>query len=225
MPAKNSLKPYISNAFYHIYNRGVEKRIIFQENQDYSVFLSYLKEYLLPKNEQELREKLNNPKLLGKEKDQILKAIRMNNFTDEIDLACFCLMPNHFHLLVRQSSADSIARFMSSLCTRYGVYFNKKYHRVGSLFQGVYKGIHVDSEEYLLELTRYIHFQARKRTNTPARPSSIEAYLGLNNPGWIKPGLILPYFSKTNPSLTYQSFVTQTDKRSSFSNIKPLLLE
>ena len=54
MPARNSIKQYIENGYYHIYNRGVEKRLIFLDEQDYSVFLSYLKEYLLPKNESEL---------------------------------------------------------------------------------------------------------------------------------------------------------------------------
>ena len=63
MPAKNSLKLYLENGIYHIYNRGVEKRKIFNEDQDYGVFLSYLKTYLLPKNELDLLNKLENPTL------------------------------------------------------------------------------------------------------------------------------------------------------------------
>lgn len=57
MPSKNSLKDYVKGGYYHLYNRGVEKRAIFQDQQDYSVFLSYLKTYLTPKNEQELRQR------------------------------------------------------------------------------------------------------------------------------------------------------------------------
>jgi putative transposase len=225
MPARNSLKPYVPNAFYHIYNRGVEKRIIFQDKQDYSVLLSYLKEYLLPKNEQKLQEELNNPNLSGERRDEILKAMRINNFADEIDLLCFCLMPNHLHLLIEQNNANSIDKFMNSVFTRYSIYFNKKYDRVGPLFQGVYKAIQVKNEEYLLGLTRYIHYQARKRNKKLAQPSSIEAYLGMNNPGWIKPELVLSYFSKTNKNLSYQAFMDQTDGKKSFDQISSLLIE
>ncbi len=225
MPARNSIKPYISNSCYHIYNRGVEKRIIFLDKQDYAVFLSYLKEYLLPKDIQDLQQKLMNLKLSSDKKDDILKILRMNNFADQITLYAFCLMPNHFHLLVKQKNAKSIDKFMNSLCTRYSVYFNKKYERIGSLFQGVYKAVHIEREDYLLYLTRYIHYQARKRNKKAARPSSMEAYLGINNTSWIKPDEILSYFSKTNLNLTYQSFIEQTDRRKSFDQIFSVLID
>ena len=107
MPAKNSVKNYVENSYYHLYNRGVEKRIIFQDSQDYAVFLNYLKEYLLPKDEQNLRNKLTDPNISYKEKDKIIKLLRLNNFTDEIILIAYCLMPNHFHLLVKQKSSYS----------------------------------------------------------------------------------------------------------------------
>src|SRR3990170_2216093 len=100
MPAKNRIKEYSENSYYHIYNRGVEKRLIFLDQQDYGVFLSYLKEYLLPKNEKELFSRLSNPTLSPKEKDKILKLLRLNNFAGEITLLAYCLMPNHFHLLI-----------------------------------------------------------------------------------------------------------------------------
>jgi len=225
MPARNSLKTYIPNACYHIYNRGVEKRIIFLDNQDYSVLLSYLKEYLLPKNIRDLQQELMNPEFSGEKRDKILKTIRMNNFADNIDLYAFCLMPNHFHLLVKQSKSDSIDKFMNSLGTRYCIYFNKKYDRVGPLFQGVYKAVHVKREDYLLYLTRYIHFQARKIGRKSTQPSSIEAYLGLSRSAWIKPEVILSYFSKINPNLSYQNFMEQTERRKSFDQISSVLID
>src|SRR3989338_9403043 len=138
MPAKNSIKVYAENSYYHIYNRGVEKRSIFQDAQDYGVFLSYLKDYLTPKNEGELQNKLSAPNTSYKEKDKILKLLRLNNFYGEITLLAYCLMTNHFHFFVKQKSALSIDKFMQSLCTRYTMYFNRKYRRVGSLFQAVY---------------------------------------------------------------------------------------
>lgn len=160
MPAKNSLKQYLENGYYHLYNRGVEKRLIFQDKQDYSVFLSYLKEYLLPKDEKTLLNRLSGIDTTWAEKDKILKALRLNNYSDEILLLGFCLMPNHFHLLIKQLMIDSIDRFISSIGTRYTMYFNRKYKRVGSLYQGVYKAVLVSTDEQLLQLSRYIHRQA-----------------------------------------------------------------
>jgi len=97
MPAKNSTKLYIENSFYHLYNRGVEKRIIFLDQQDYFVFLSYLKQYLLPLDKNKLTEKLTDPDISYKDRDKILKSLRLNNFASEIKLIAYCLMPNHFH--------------------------------------------------------------------------------------------------------------------------------
>jgi putative transposase len=219
MAAKNSVKPYIENACYHIYNRGVEKRDIFLDKQDYAVFLSYLKEYLSPQDKDGLRQQLSNLETSPKEKEKIIKMVRMNNFAEEVALYAFCLMSNHFHLLVKQTSADSIDKFMNSLCTRYSMYLNKKYNRVGPLFQGVYKAVHVKREDYLLHLSRYIHYQARQIGKNAAHPSSIEYYLGINNAIWVKPDEILSYFSKTNSNLTYKAFMDLTNRRKSFDAI------
>ena len=108
MPSRNSVKQYINEGYYHIYNRGVEKRSIFQDIQDYLVFLSYLKQYLLPKNEEELKEKLSDLNTSYKEKDKIIKLLQLNNFADEITFLAYCLMPNHFHFFIKQKSAGSI---------------------------------------------------------------------------------------------------------------------
>lgn len=134
MPAKNAIKIYSPDTFYHLYNRGVEKRIIYVDDQDRSVFLSYLKTYLLPQDKIKLNQILLSKESLPKEKNAALKLIHLKNFTDEIELHCFALMPNHFHLLVRQKSENSIDHFLRALGTRYSLYFNKKYHRIGSLF-------------------------------------------------------------------------------------------
>jgi len=215
MPAKNSVKNYVENSYYHLYNRGVEKRIIFQDSQDYAVFLNYLKEYLLPKDEQNLRNKLTDPNISYKEKDKIIKLLRLNNFTDEIILIAYCLMPNHFHLLVKQKSSYSIDMFMQSLCTRYTMYFNRKYKRVGSLFQSVYKAVLVNSDEQFLHLTRYIHKQSLASQGETLQgknhPSSYDDYIGKRKTIWVHPEEVLANFSKTIPSLSYESFVSRVE--------------
>ncbi len=214
MPAKNSRKQYLENGYYHIYNRGVEKRIIFLDKQDYAVFLSYLKEYLLKRNEKELQKKLADSNTLWIEKDKILRCLRMNNFYDEIILLAYCLMPNHFHFFIKQKNAGSIDKFMNSLCTRYTMYFNRKYKRVGSLYQGVYKAILLTSEAHFLHLSRYIHRQALVPQGEALRekqPCSYPEYLGQRKTAWVHPEEILSYFGQTNPNLSYESFVKQSD--------------
>lgn len=223
VPSRNIIKIYIEDGYYHIYNRGVEKRTIFSDEQDYGVCLSYLRNYLLPKDEGHLRERLSDPDLSYKERDKILRLLKLNNFYDEISLLAYCLMPNHFHLLIKQKSKNSIDKFMKSFCTRYSMYFNRKYRRVGPLFQDVYKAAMVETEEQLLYLTGYIHRNplelklhksASKGSSLGAylsKPSSLSEYLGFRQTEWVHPEEILTHFSKTNPKLSYQAFVEQSD--------------
>ncbi|MBI2074440.1 MAG: transposase [Candidatus Levybacteria bacterium] len=212
MPAKNILKLYIENGYYHIYNRGVEKRTIFQDEQDYKVFLSYLKLYLNP------IEQLGERTVTLKNVSFIAPQKPVNNFHNEVDLLVYCLMPNHFHLLVKQRSARSIELFMKSLLTKYVIYFNKRHNRVGGLFQDTYKAVLVENETYLLHLSRYIHLNPAPHVNhvkdTPLYDnySSYADYLGLRETSWIKKDLILSFFKNTQKThlrdiLSYQSFV------------------
>lgn len=207
MAARNSVKPYVENGFYHIYNRGVEKRDIFLDSQDYSVFLSYLKTYLEPKNKEKLQRTIDSKETEFREKDKAIKLLKLNNFSEEIELLCYALMPNHFHFLIKQRPADGIDRFLNSLATRYAMYFNRKYKRVGVLFQGVYKAVLVDSDEYLLHLTKYIHSNSPKESGNFSLPTSLPEFLGKRNSKWVKPNFILNYFSKTNENNSYQAFM------------------
>lgn len=207
-------KIYVEDAYYHIYNRGVEKRLIFLDQQDYGVFLSYLKEYLLPKDVEALERRLSNPQISSRERDNVLKLLRLNNFADEITLLAYCLMPNHFHFFVKQKSALSIDKFMNSLGTRYTKYFNTKYKRVGSLYQGVYKAVMIEDESQYLYITKYIHKQALAFPSLAweaGQPSSFPEYLGKRKTEWVHPEEILELFSKDNSSLSYQSFVKENE--------------
>lgn len=190
MPAKNSIKQYVENGYYHLYNRGVEKRNIFLDNQDYSVFLSYIKQYLEP-------HEGSDPKSL----------------VGDIDLIAFCLMPNHFHFLTKQKTIDGITKFMRAICTNYVMYFNKKYDRVGTLFQGKYKGVLLDNDTYLLHLSRYIHLNPVKIGSDPKNSfSSYGYYLGRKQADWLKPDEIMSFFKNARRTslknyLSYESFV------------------
>lgn len=214
MPGGKARKIYADEAYYHIYNRGVEKRLIFLDEQDYNVFLSYLKEYLLPKDEKELKSRLTDPITSYKEKDTILKRLRLNNFAEEIILLAYCLMPNHLHFFIKQKNALSIDKFMNSIGTRYTKYFNAKYKRVGALYQGVYKAVLINEENQFIYLSKYIHKQALALSGQawePKQPSSYPEYLGQRKTEWIHPEEVLSYFSKNNPSLSYSTFVQENE--------------
>ncbi|MBU3979483.1 transposase [Patescibacteria group bacterium] len=227
MPAKNRVKTYIENGYYHIYNRGVEKRKIFLDEQDYKVFLSYLKEYLLPKNEAELQERLSDPDTSYKEKDKILKKLRLNNFTGEITLLAYCLMPNHFHFFIKQKNALSIDKFMQSLCTRYTMYFNRKYKRIGFLYQDTYKAALTTNDSQFIYISKYIHKQAlasQGRTlqglqDGQSQPSSYPDYLGTRQTEWVHPEETLAHFSKTTPAPSYQTFVEENEELGHIENL------
>lgn len=230
MPAKNRIKQYLENGYYHIYNRGVEKRKIFQDKQDYKVLLSYLKQYLEPKDENELRKILE--KASYKERDKIIKKLLMNNFFDKIKLLAYCLMPNHFHLLIRQKTQRGIESFMKSLGTRYVMYFNQKHKRIGPLFQGRYKAVLIETEEQLLHVSRYIHCNSNEFTPYQGRSlldypySSLGGYLGKWKAEWLKSQELLSSFSKKNKRFSYKSFVLdEDDLRNSSELIDSLVLE
>ena len=219
MPAKYSRKTYVENSYYHIYNRGVEKRVIFLDEQDYGVFISYLKDYLLPKADKELTAKLSDSNIDAAERRKILQLLALNNFSQEITLLAYCLMPNHFHLLIKQTTLGSIDKFMNSLGTRYTMYFNRKYKRVGSLYQGVYKAVLVSNDSQFLHLSRYIHKQALDLVN---QPCSFPEYGGFRKTAWVNPEEVLAYFSKTIPSLSYRNFVYDSDNQDALSEILTL---
>src|SRR3990167_7493280 len=194
MPPKNSIKVYQAGAYYHIYNRGVDKRDIFMDDIDYKTFLSYLRLYL------------TDPKLQGLSL-KLYPSKQLKNYAGAIDLLCYCLMPNHFHLLVRQSDSNSIKGFMSSLATKYSMYINKKYGREGRLFQGVYKAVRVLSEQQLVYLTKYIHLNPQGKGLLNHRYFSLPNYLGNIKQKWLKPDAILDYFSDIHPNFSYKSFL------------------
>lgn len=206
MPGKNSLKIYVEDGFYHVYNRGVEKRKIFQDGQDYKVLLKYLKETLSPPNPESL-------KTIFTLQGQSFKGLKRptKNYFKELNLIAYCLMPNHFHFLVKQKSKTSMEGFMRSLITRYSMYFNKKYERVGSLFQGRYKAILINDESYLLHLSRYIHLNPSEYTQDLENAySSYADYLGKRKTLWVNPGIIISFFNQ-NTGLEFKKFNSYKD--------------
>lgn len=139
MPKRNVIRLYGVDQFYHVYNRGNNRRNIFLEPEDYYYFEGLLKRYL--------------------SKDVMLDSSGrfFLNFSAEIELVSFCLMSNHFHLLLYLKETSGAIHLMQSLMTAYTMYFNKKYKQSGKLYEGVYLASMIDSEQYLWQVASYIH--------------------------------------------------------------------
>jgi putative transposase len=197
MPSRNSVKQYTEDSYYHIYNRGVERRQIFLDDQDYVVFLNLLKRHLS-------REKTTNK-----------RGESYETFAGRVELLAFCLMPNHFHLLFYlNNDPASIALLMKRVSGSYTSYFNKKYSRVGHLFQGVYKAVHVDSDPYLLHISRYIHRNPEDFVNW--KYSSLPYYLQGWKADWVVPDKIYQLYEWG----TYEAFLNNyEDYQNSVENI------
>jgi len=233
MPGKNALKIYVENGFYHVYNRGVNKLPIFLDEQDYRVFLFYLDLYLLSKDES-INKIKNNNKLTEEEKNKkISKLLYLNNFYGKIEILCYILMPNHFHLILKQIGKNSMELFLKSLITKYVQYFNRKYDRVGHLFQGRYKAILIEKEAYLLHLSRYIHINIQEMLKDQRlidyQWSSYSSYIKGIGPRWLKKDYILSYFKQAQGFSfdSYQGFVEGYKEKSEdeIKNYRKLLLD
>lgn len=139
---------FVPGEFYHIYNRGNSKQIIFHDKQDYSRFLSLLY-------------------AVNTKQNIILRLILKDVYKFDrgeclVSIGGYCLMSNHFHLLLTETEDGSISKFMQKLTTAYSMYYNEKYDRTGSLFEGKFKSEHANEDRYLKYLFSYIHLNPVK---------------------------------------------------------------
>lgn len=145
--------PLIVGEYYHIFNRGVEKRLTFTERRNYFRFMETVRYYRFSDQSIKLSGYLRIPlleRLKGEKKmSQSLKQL--------VSIISYVLMPNHFHFLVRQEMDDGVSDFIRNLTNSYTKYFNTKYDRVGPLFQGPFKCVLIEDDDQLLHVSRYIH--------------------------------------------------------------------
>ncbi|MDO8570595.1 MAG: transposase [Candidatus Daviesbacteria bacterium] len=139
--------PFTDDGFYHIYNRGVEKRQIFINERDFQRFLHTLYFY-----------QYNNPKVPFSRKEALqYQGLDFTNSPKFVDIICYCLMPNHFHLVLKQTANGDIHKFMQKVLNSYTKYFNTKHKRVGPLLQGTFKAVSIEDDTQLIHVSRYIH--------------------------------------------------------------------
>lgn len=133
------------NEYYHLYNRGTEKRLIFLDKNDYNhfLFLMYTCNTIKNIKSREIGETFDQEETI-------------------VNIGAYCLMPNHFHILVREKTEGGISKYMLKLMTGYSMYFNKKYKRTGKLYEGVFKSSYIDKDNYLKYIYSYIHLNPAK---------------------------------------------------------------
>ena len=142
---------FAEDEFYHVYNRGTDKRVIFKDTADYRRFqeLLYLSNSTESINVREIKKYHQN--VFDFERDNQL-----------VSIGVYCLMPNHFHILLTPIRDNGVTIFMQKLATSYSMYFNKRYDRKGGLFEGTFKAVHADDDRYIKYLFSYIHLNPVK---------------------------------------------------------------
>lgn len=150
----NRTHDFTIGEYYHLYNRGTDKREIFLDVHDYHRFIMLL--YLCNSNSPVDVQKLIRE---GRSFTEILKIERGEPL---VAIGLWSLMPNHFHILVKEVTEGGITALMRKVLTGYSMYFNKKYNRSGNLFQGKFKSQHVPDDRYFQYLFSYVHLNPIK---------------------------------------------------------------
>ena len=148
---------FTNNEFYHIYNRGVEKRDVFIDKDDYFRFIHDMFEFNDEESAQNIYYKRQALKSYEVQPRKISQPHELRKRKLLVEIIAYCLMPNHFHLLLRQKREYGVVKFMQKFGTGYTMYFNQRYERVGGLFQGRFKAVLINKDSYLLYLPHYIH--------------------------------------------------------------------
>ncbi|MBI2046525.1 MAG: transposase [Parcubacteria group bacterium] len=214
--------PFINGQFYHIYNRGVDKRDIFLDSYDMQRFWQSMLEF-------------NTSEPIGSIYENSFKKQKLpalgNPTSKLVNIICYCLNSNHYHFILEQIADNGISKFMKRL-GGYSKYFNEKYNRGGTLLQGRFKAIHVDSNEYLLHVSAYINLndkvhQLGNPTSKLVRSSWAEYGGNSMAPAFCKKDMILGQFNNADE---YNIFAKETtdgivERRKEDKKLEALLLE
>ena len=188
--------------FYHVYNRGVDKRSIFQDEDDLNRFFQSMSDF-------------NTLDPIGSiyERSFVKEDQLGSSASKLVNFVAYCLNFNHYHFLVEQVAEEGVQKFMHRLATGYTKYFNEKQDRSGALFQGRFKAIHVETNEYLLQVSAYVNLNDRVHqrgieylaaTEIPSR-SSWDEYgaVGVPGSGFCEKKIIVEQFGRPQEYLAF----------------------
>ena len=218
-------RAFANGEFYHIYNRGVDKRTIFSDSYDLHRFFKSMIEFNTEAPIGSLYEKSFHQ--LG---GRTAKSDSQENL---VSVVAYCLNPNHFHFILKQTREGGVSEFMKRLSGGYTWYFNNKYKRSGSLFQGKFKSVYIDTNEYLLHVSAYVNLNDRvHQLGGPTAKlvdskSSWEEYMDGNVRGICEKEIISEQFNNANE---YEQFALNSlesirERKEELRDIASLLLE
>lgn len=178
--------------YYHCYGRGTEKRKIFLDKKDYKRFIQLL--YICNSK--------NPIHLSNYQKKSFSDIFEIDRGETLVDIGTYCLMPNHFHILIKEKKDKNLSLFMQKLITGYTMYFNKKYNRTGSLFESTFRAEHANKDTYLKYLFSYIHLNPVKIIDSKWKEEGIKNNIKTRNflLGY-KYSSYLDYFGEKRPQV------------------------
>jgi putative transposase len=199
-------KPFVENEYYHIYNRGVDKRKVFLDTRDYERFLISMN--LLNDKQDGLMLKWRDFKLYrpGASLQDFLQTSDVRRKDPLVEIDAYCLIPNHIHFVLKQVSRNGIVKFMQKLGNSYTKYFNERQQRSGALFQGKFKSSHIGSNSMLLRLSIYVNCNSEIHKLNSAvnyRWCSYAYYLGKENSVVCKKKAVMSQFSNIKEYMAY----------------------
>jgi putative transposase len=222
MPGR--LTPLVEGEIYHIFNRGISHQPLFTGNREYQRALNGMCFYSFSSLPLKFSYFL---KLSGEKRKKIINKLSQGKKLAE--MICFCLMPNHFHFLLKQTAKDGIAKFMSNFQNSFTRYFNTRHKRIGPLFQGPFKAVRIETDDQLLHLSRYIHLNPYSsyvvkniKDLEKYQWSSFLEYLGKRE-GFCQKETVLSFYRELKD---YQKFVYgQAEYQRELQKIKHLIFE
>lgn len=222
--ATNRKIAFRNGEIYHVFNRGIDRRSIFTGKREFERAKQLIKFYRhkeIPIRYSQIL--LQHEELRNKILEGVFKSERL------VDILSYCLMPNHFHLLIKQLEDNGVSKFVSNFTNSYTKYFNTKSKRNGPIFEGVFKAVHVETEEQLIHLTRYIHLNPVASSIVPENRlndylwSSYPEYLFPSNDGIAEKKMVLDLFKS---AASYKEYVEdQIDYAKELDSIKHLVME
>lgn len=183
---------FLNGEHYHIYNRGVEKRDIFVEQENVDRFYQSMQEF-------NVLDPIGSLYAASFRKNHPLRNLVSQKGGRLVNFIAFCLNPNHYHFILQQIEDRGIEKFMHRIGVGYSNYFNKKYKRSGSLFQGTFKAVHIDSDEYLLHASAYVNLNYKvHQIDSSLIRSSWKEYNSKDENGFCEKDIILNQFGNRN---------------------------
>jgi len=224
MPGR--ILPLVTDEIYHVFNRGIDHRPTFTDKKEFQRAMMVLSFYRFSTPP----VKLSKFFLLSNERREKILSDLNNENKKLVEILAFCLMPNHFHLLLKQVENNGISKYLSNLQNSYTRYFNTKNERIGPLFLDQFKAVRIQTDEQLLHVSRYIHLNPltsyvvknfEKLEDYPW--SSLKEYLGTNSIKFCSVEPVLNFFKKTE---SYKKFLQdQVAYQQELHKIKHLILE